>query len=143
MNMVTIFNRILVESKNFKGEMLLLKNTEKAPNMGSRFGQDVEPSGFYAIEYHDYQKSALDNSIYKLYKVNIKKPLIINVDTDTLISWKRDLSDQYKAKGKRLSNKLIQDGYDVIITWNTTYNETGEIIVMDTSTLREVDLNDV
>ena len=138
MKLMTIFKSILLESKNFKGEMLLLKNTEKAPNMGSRYGQDVEPAGFYAIEFHEYQRGSLSNPNYKLFKVNIKNPLVIEVDSDTLISWKRDLSEKYKAKGKSLSKKLMSAGYDVIVTFNVKYNETGEIIVMDTSTLEEV-----
>ena len=37
----------LFEGNDFVGKKLLLKNTEQAPNMGSRFGQDVEPSGFF------------------------------------------------------------------------------------------------
>lgn len=139
MKLMSIYKSILLESNNFKGEMFLLKNIEKAPNMGSRYGQDVEPAGFYAIEYNEeYQRDMLTRPNYKLYKVNIKNPLIIEVDSDTLISWKRDLSEKYKAKGKALSKKLMADGYDVIITFQTRYNETGEIIVLDTSTLKEV-----
>lgn len=138
MKLMVILKYMLCEGNKFKGDMLLLKNMEKSPNLGKRYGQDVEPAGFYAIEYHDYQSHLLQNSNYKLFKVNIKSPLIVNVDDDNLIEWKRELSKQYQSVGKALTRKLISNGYDVIITYNTVHNETGEIIVLDTSKLQEV-----
>ncbi len=110
-------------------KLTLLHNKEKAPNMGSRFGQDVEPSGYYAIEKHGSFGDDLPN--YETVEFTAEKPLIINVTPETLVSWKHDLSKQYKAKKKKLSEKLKKEGYDIIIT-KYPEGDTGEIIVLDT-----------
>lgn len=130
--------RLMTESISFKGKTLLLKNMDKAPNMGSKYGQDVEPAGFYCLIYNEnYQKNLLEQPNYKLYSYDIHNPLIIDV-TDNVISWKKELSEKYKAKGKSLSNKLIKEGYDCIITYDSKYNETGEVIILKTSGLKEL-----
>lgn len=134
MKLRNILSEILT---NFTGEMILLKNMEKARRFGSNFGQDVEPSGFYALQFIKGQHDRfLENPNYKLFTVDIKNPLIINVNDDNLIEWKRKLSKEYNAKGKTLSNKLMAKGYDAIIT---QYNEgdTGEIIILDTKKIKE------
>jgi len=132
--------RTLLKEMNFKGEMLLLKNTEKAPNMGNKYGQDVEPAGFYCLKYTPHQKHFLDNPKYKLFKVNLQNPLVIKITDDTLISWKRDLANQYKAKKSALTSKLKSKGYDAIITtYDDSGNDTGEIIILDTNKLKEMD----
>jgi len=136
--------KTLLKEMNFKGEMLLLKNTEKAPNMGNKYGQDVEPSGFYCLKYTPNQKHFLDNPKYKLFKVNLQNPLVIKITDTTLISWKRDLADQYKAKKSALTSKLKSKGYDAIITtYDDSGNDTGEIIILDTTKLKEIDKPDV
>jgi 8-oxo-dGTP pyrophosphatase MutT (NUDIX family) len=122
--------------ETFKGKLTLLKNSEKAPNMGSRFGQDVEPSGFYCIQKETDHLD--DHPNYKTFTMDIKKPLIIDVTEDS-VKWKRDLADQYKAKGKSLSNKLVKEGYDSIITTDK-YGYTGEIIILNTDAMKEVDV---
>jgi len=111
-------------SNHFTGELTVLKNTEKAKYYGNRYGQDVEPIGNYFIQKQANHLDKFDN--YKTFKVQINNPLIINVEDD-VIKWKYDLAKKYKAKGKKLSDKLKLDGYDFIIT---VYNngETGEII---------------
>lgn len=123
--------------ETFSGTMTLSKNTEKAPNMGSRFGQDVEPAGFYAIQKESDHLD--DHPNYKTFTVDIKKPLIINTTKEGLIDWKRNLSGKYNAKGAKLSKKLMEEGYDSIITTDE-YGYTGEIIVLNTERLKEVDL---
>jgi hypothetical protein len=70
--------------------------------------------------------------------VTIRNPLVVPVDSSSLVQWKRDLSAKYKAKGKSLTSKLIKAGYDAIVTWNTEYNEAGEIVILNTSTLKQV-----
>lgn len=122
---------------NFTGEMSLLKNTEKSPKLGKRYGQDVEPSGFYAIKYTSSAKHLLQNPSYKLYTVNITKPLIIDITDDTLIKWKYDLASEFKAKKQNLTNKLVSKGYDAIIT-KYPEGDTGEIIILDTKKMREI-----
>jgi hypothetical protein len=136
--------RTILRENNFKGEMLLLKNTEKSPNLGSKYGQDVEPTGFYCIKFKSSMKHMLQSDKYKLFKVNLQNPLVINITDATLVSWKRELSDQYKAKKSALTNKLKSKGYDAIITtYDDTGNDTGEIIILDTSKLKEIDKTDV
>lgn len=122
--------------ETFSGTLTLLKNTEKAPNMGSRFGQDVEPAGFYATQKESEHLD--DHPNYKTFTVDIKKPLVIDV-TEDLIKWKRDLSDRYKAKGAKLSKMLMEEGYDSIITTDK-HGFTGEIIVLNTEKLKESNL---
>jgi len=116
-----------------KGEKLtLLHNTEKAPYLGKRFGQDVEPAGYYAIEqYKDFGDRLPTIEVAEFKAIN---PLIIPVNGNALVSWKYDLSKKQKAKGKKLSDKLIAAGYDCIITVYEN-GDTGEIIVLDTSKL--------
>jgi 8-oxo-dGTP pyrophosphatase MutT (NUDIX family) len=103
-----------------------LKNTEKAPNLGSRFGQDVEPSGMYIIKKtNDFIPSGWING-----EVTINNPLIISVDENNLVKWKNELSNKYNLKGKKLTNKLISLGYDAIIT-KYSNGDTGEIILFN------------
>ena len=100
----------------------ITKNTEPAPYLGSRFGQDVEPKGTYVLQ----GKIKADG--YVNGKAELKNPLFINVDDNSLIEYKRDLATKYNAKGKRLTNKLMNIGYDSIITIKEdgTY---GEIVL--------------
>lgn len=114
-------------------DLILSHNKEKAPYMGKRYGQDVEPSGYYAIEKEtDVMES---NPNYETVTFNPSKPLIIDITLDTLVSWKYDLSKKYKAKKQKLSEKLMKEGYDVIIT-KYENGDTGEIIVLDTSKIK-------
>lgn len=98
---------------------------EPAPYMGSRFGQDVEAKGTYVLE------KDFDSPVNKPWiegRANIKNPLIIPINDDTIISYKYDLAKQYKAKGKRLTEKLMGKGYDAIVTIDQK-GQTGEIIL--------------
>lgn len=93
--------------------------------MGSRYGQDVEAKGTYVLE------KDFDGPVNKPWiegRANIKNPLIININDDTLISYKYDLAKQYKAKGKRLTEKLMSKGCDAIVTLDEK-GQTGEIIL--------------
>ncbi len=100
----------------------ITKNVDPAPYMGSRFGQDVEPKGTYVTQ-GNYEAEGHVNG-----KANLKKPLFINVNDTTLIEYKRQLSQKYKAKGLKLTNKLMSLGYDSIITIKEN-GEYGEIIL--------------
>ena len=119
------------------GEITLLKNKAKSPFLGKLYGQDVEPSGYYAIEKKTNMFDSNEN--YETKKLKYQNPLYIDVDTDTLISWKYELSNKYKAKGKQLTEKLIKEGYDVIIT-KYPNGDLGEIIVLDTLKLKNNDI---
>ena len=116
-------------------KLILLRNKLKAPNMGSVYGQDVEPAGYYAIQREGDYFDKIPN--YEVVEIEPSKPLYITVTDGTLVSWKKDLSEKYKAKGKDLSTKLMNEGYDVIIT-QYPEGDTGEIIVLDTSKIKNV-----
>lgn len=98
-----------------------LKNPEKAPYVGSTYGQDVEPSGFYFIQ----QETNVEPKGWKTGKITFKNPLVIDTKKD-LVKWKYDLSKEYKATKKNLTKKLLKKGYDGIITVHN--NELGEMI---------------
>lgn len=89
----------------------IMKNPEGAPYMGSRFGQDVEPKGTYALE----MTSGADSRGWLTGKARINRPLMIDVDDMTLIQYKRDLAAEYKVKGANLTKKLMGKGYDALI----------------------------
>lgn len=123
----------LSTSDNFAGEIILLKNKEKAPYLGEKFAQDVEPSGYYAIQKEVTHMD--DNENYETVVASIKNPLIIDI-ADDLIKYKRDLSSKYNTKGKNLTKKLLKEGYDAIITTDSSYNnDLGEIIILDPSNM--------
>jgi hypothetical protein len=110
----------------------LIHNKEKAPYLGKRFGQDVEPAGYYAIEKPSTFTGATN---YDVVEFQSKKPLYIPVTSDTLVSWKYELSKKYKSKKKELTNKLMSEGYDAIIT-KYAEGDTGEIIILDTDRIK-------
>lgn len=141
MKLMEIYKSMLSEGNNYKGKMLLMKNTQKAPKMGSSYGQDVEPAGFYCTQFKpDLQKSIIKLDNYKIFEYTIRNPLVIDVDDNNLIEWKRDLAKLYKAKGKALTNKLKTKGYDAIVTVDG--NDTGEIIIFEPDKLTELDKSD-
>jgi hypothetical protein len=98
------------------------KNMEPAPYLGSRYGQDVEPKGTYVTQ------GFINHENYRNGKAVLRKPLFINVTDSTLIEYKRELAKKYKAKGQGLTNKLMNFGYDSIITVRED-GEDGEIVL--------------
>jgi hypothetical protein len=104
-------------------ELNIIKNPEAAHHMGSKFGQDVEPKGTYVIEKRNFVPDGWLEG-----KAVLNKPLTIPVNDETLVSWKYEVSDQFKAKGKKLTDKLMAMGFDAIIT-RYPEGHTGEIIL--------------
>lgn len=103
-----------------------MKNMDPAQYHGSTYGQDVEPSGTYVLEW-DKNIKLFPNWVGG--KANLNNPLYINLDGyENVIDYKRDLSNEFKAKGKNLTKKLMAKGYDAIITHTTKYG-TGEIVL--------------
>jgi len=108
------------------------KNTEKAPNMGKQFGQDVEPSGFYVTQQEYYD---MDN--WELGVIEFKSPLVVDVNNDTLVKWKRALSKHlHGLKGARLTQAFQSRGYDGIITRHDE-GHLGEIIAFNNAVIRK------
>jgi hypothetical protein len=103
----------------------IIKNTESAKYFGSTYGQDVEPTGTYVIEKDN---DSITKHPWIEGKADIKNPLEIIVNEDTLISYKYDLAKKFKRKGKKLTEKLMTIGYDAIIT-KYENGDSGEIIL--------------
>lgn len=101
------------------------KNPEKAPKLGSLYGQDVEPTGYYVTELGSFLPNGWISG-----EAELKNPLYILVNNETLVDWKYKLSDRFNKKGKRLTNFLIQRGYDGIVT-RFKDGTTGEIIIFN------------
>ena len=106
-----------------------LRNKEKAPYMGGRFGQDVEPKGKYIsimskkeIEnFIEYLPTELRKN-YETGMIEFRNPFFIEHD-----NWKLKLSKIYKnKKGRKLTLAIVRDGYDGIITLYR--NEIGETV---------------
>jgi|TARA_R110000822_G_scaffold91044_1_gene210080 hypothetical protein len=95
-------------------DLEIMKNMESAQNYGAMFGQDVEPAGTYVS--HDDRKNKVEIPNYQFGKVTFNNPLIIDINDDTMIAYKTELSKQFKAKGKTLTKKLMAKGYDGLIT---------------------------
>lgn len=108
-------------------EIEYLKNPEKAPDMGSVFGQDVEAKGDYITnKTSDFVPEGFETG-----KVKLENPLVVDITNDTQISYKKDLSEKYGGlTGEKLSEKLRDEGYDSIVT---KYDDgsTGEIILLN------------
>lgn len=99
------------------------KTPEAAPKAGKMFGQDVEAKGTYVSSGHTPIEGYVNG------KANLRKPLIVNIDNNTMIQYKYDLAEKFKAKGKRLTNKLMRMGYDAIVTQYADGNY-GEIVLL-------------
>jgi hypothetical protein len=97
-----------------------LRNKEKAPNFGTRFGQDIEPAGHYVtpIDKPEHTLAKEQPEKYETGTVHFKNPLVIKSDeNDPTVGWKKKLSGAYGGKKKHhLSRAIAKDGYDGIIT---------------------------
>lgn len=105
-----------------------LHSPEPSPYMGSKFGQDVEPAGKYITIGHQLVPHG-----YTEGQVTFKNPLVIDVTGQNYPQWKVELSKKYNATGKKLTNKLLKEGYDSIITveeYKGKY-DTSETIILN------------
>ena len=91
-------------------------NTESAtkifgkPKKDAPYDRGIEPSGRYVTQVKDASK--VDTSGHYISgTLSFKNPLVLNSET-----WKKDLFDHYKKRGKALSKALIADGYDGVVT---------------------------
>lgn len=110
-------------------ELSYIRNKEKSPNMGERFGQHIEPSGRYITE-RPSTFIGRDFPNMEEGKVSFKNPLVINWGGgySEPTNWKQVLSNQYgDKKGRVLSKAIAKDGHDGIITMDDKGN-TSEIV---------------
>jgi len=97
------------------------RNTEKAPDMGSEFGQDIEPAGRYINSVSKKNKLGPDSG-FEYGDQEFKNPLVIDSvgSYGEKGNWKNVLSDRYGATGEKLTKAIREDGYDGIITTDET-----------------------
>ena len=118
-------------------EFFYYRNMEKAPYLGDRFAQDIEPTGEYMGLLDEDPGHYLPK--YEYGRIKFNNPLVLEHKTTGHGGWKTDLSVMFSGKtGKRLTDAIRQAGYDGIVTWDETgtsetVNITGEktVLVMD------------
>lgn len=120
MNLRQTINQMICENQEMT--INISRNPESAPFLGATYGQDVEPKGLYVLGHH------VDFGGFINGKAQLTNPLFINVNEDNQIQYKRDLAQKYKAKGQKLTEKLMQLGHDAVVTVydDGTY---GEIVL--------------
>lgn len=109
-----------------------MHNDERAPNVGGRFQQDIEPSGYYMTTAPD------DRTVERLRKAgqkftigtaDFRSPLVLDWGAAyDQSSWKYRLSQHYDAKKRGLTKALLRDGYDGIVT--VRRGVTSEIVAL-------------
>ena len=91
-------------------------NTQKIKGMD--FGQDIEPAGEYMSMDTLQGQNKIDQPNYEYGTIHFKKPLVLEHKSTDSKGWKKDLSDMYGGKKKKaLSNAIMKDGYDAVMTW--------------------------
>lgn len=107
------------------------RGTVKHPNMGSRFQQDIEPTGIYMN--FDRQPTEIPDENSEKGLIKFTYPLVIPFNTTPgggydENSWKMNVFYKYNKTGKKLSDALKKDGYDGIVTVDLKHKVTSEII---------------
>jgi hypothetical protein len=97
------------------------------PKKGDQFQRDLEPSGRYVVQVPDATKVDTTNG-RESGQLTFNNPLVLNAET-----WKKDLAAHYKKTGKRLSQALIADGYDGVVT----VDKYGTSEILDLTTFDE------
>ena len=123
------------QSSQFRGKRIgesvtfqFARNTESAPDMGSMFGQDVEPSGRYMTEL-EVEPDKLPPG-WESGEVTFNNPLYIEWGDgySSEKNWKRVLSNKYDgATGRDLSERIAADGHDGIVVVKSD-GHTSEIV---------------
>lgn len=91
------------------------------PDKDSPYGRGYEPSAKYVTLL---ESDKPDYGNFETGDIAFNNPLVIENDG---LAWKKSLSDSYDGKtGKELSNALIADGYDGIVTVDG--NSVSEIV---------------
>lgn len=118
-----------------------IRNTEKSPNFGEKFGQHIEPAGRYMLHNtasaDPKGKEHLKSIGWETGVIRFENPLVIELIADYDNAnwtqstygekgWKQRLFDYYGKKGLNLTKALRADGYDGIVT--TSGYDTREIV---------------
>ncbi len=111
-----------------------VRNKERAPKRGMRFGQDIEPSGRYMnlVKNLDIVPKELEKGT-----ITFKSPLVIEWNGYGENGWKAKLSKQYGGlTGDSLSQAIANDGYDGIITYSKNQKGIATDEVVDLTHLK-------
>lgn len=109
-------------------------NTTASPRPGPRdqFQQKLEPAGYYVVPM--WQDSKYYTPTEELGIMYFQNPLVLEFNDPPQryapydeTSWKARLTKAFRARGKRLSEKLRQAGYDGVVTVKTP-NDVKEIV---------------
>lgn len=121
-------------------------NKEKSPRPNTKdvFGQKIEPSGKYIqfISFELAKKMAeynAENGItaFEYGVVEFENPLI--VASETTKEWKKDISEKYNGlTGKKLTDKLVKDGFDGIITFQRGY--LSEVVCLKQESIKTTNI---
>jgi len=106
-------------------------NDEKAPNVGARFGQNVEPSGFYVQHVPD-SGSSLPRG-WSSGTATLEHPLVLveSLDPDAIYGptgWKARLHAATKKRRQALSRYLMSLGFDSVVP--VRGDGTTEIVIL-------------
>lgn len=111
-----------------------IHNTEKSPDFGNRYGQDIEPHGRYiSMRPENRDAETLDPKRHETGTVTFQNPLHIpfggGYAEDS--NWKRQLSQRFDNKtGKDLSDAVRAAGHDAIMT----HDDYGPDEIVDLTT---------
>jgi hypothetical protein len=98
-----------------KVKLNVARNMERSPKVGTRFAQDIEPTGEYMI--HDELEGKFKLPNWKYGVITFNNPLILPWVTTGHGGWKTALSIMFDNKtGKELEDAVKAKGYDAIIT---------------------------
>ena len=113
-------------------------------DMGTQFGQHIEPHGMYVVHGHhgqegEHEESSLGNepftvkTIHGIIKIN--NPLVVQHGGYGENGWKQRLVNLYNGKiGEELSMAIMEDGHDAIITVDSYTSSAGK----DTKEVSEI-----
>lgn len=105
------------------------RNTEKSPNFGGLYGQDIEPHGRYLTQ-REPSFNYGDDDRWETGRLTFHNPKHMDFgggySEDS--NWKRQLSQEYGGKrGRALSRAVVKDGHDGIVT----HDEDGTREIVD------------
>lgn len=100
-----------------------IHNREKAPYMGPKFGQDIEPAGYYftsiSPETFDEKQREIFGKTHDIGVMVLRNHLVLKHKETGHGGWKTDLSNMFGGKKKRrLTEAVKKAGYDGILTFN-------------------------
>jgi hypothetical protein len=123
-----------------------IHSTDSAPYLGSKFGQDIEPAGFYLLadtaNAHQHPTPG-----WEYGEITFKSPLVLAMTTtdDPMEpvygpnGWKARLYDAYGLTGVDLSRALLADGYDAVVTvWVQGDQPGGTREIVDLRVVEEI-----